>query len=422
MKSTNILWAGIEIGKDKCDIEVIDNGENTVNVFNFENRNTENGFKKVKKIADMLSKKYKATVVFGHEPTSEYHANIREYLIKNGYDVIKLEAKHSKKFRALFNDRAKTDKIDKNILARELKFFYEKDIQKTIEDMSKNNIERNELKDLTRFRAYIVKERSKFKNKLKIHSFLLFPEIGDVFSNFFGKGAMFINKKYMTPDDILKAGEEQLAKELAENSNNVFGKKKAKELIQAANNASGLSSRTGGLKITKGITIDIIKRFDKYIRFLDKEIKKMLADDEVAKVILSYPGAGMVLASTFIAETKGLNFKSERDFMSFCGLCSNTNQSSKLEKDGRITEGDKHIRMAFFQAANPCIRDKKGNQTIRDYYKKKLSEYEKTKYGKKKAKIASAAKLAGIIFAMVKKMEKYDPDYESKMKAKVKQK
>ncbi|CEG13110.1 hypothetical protein MSIBF_A3260001 [groundwater metagenome] len=79
MKSTNILWAGIEIGKDKCDIEVIDNGENTVNVFNFENRNTENGFKKVKKIADMLSKKYKATVVFGHEPTSEYHANIREY-------------------------------------------------------------------------------------------------------------------------------------------------------------------------------------------------------------------------------------------------------------------------------------------------------------------------------------------------------
>jgi len=47
------------------------------------------------------------------------------------------------------------------------------------------------------------------------------------------------------------------------------------------------------------------------------------------------------------------------DFMSFCGLCSNTNQSSKLEKDGRITEGDKHIRMAFFQAANPYIRDKK---------------------------------------------------------------
>jgi len=49
-------------------------------------------------------------------------------------------------------------------------------------------------------------------------------------------------------------------------------------------------------------------------------------------------------------------------------------------------------------------------------------EYEKTKYGKKKAKIASAAKLAGIIFAMVKKMQKYDPNYEAKMKAKVKQK
>ncbi len=422
MKSTNILWAGIEIGKDKCDIEVIDNDENTINVFDFENRNTENGFKKVKRIADMLSKKHKATVVFSHESTSEYHANVRDYLVKNGYGVIKLEAKHSKKFRALFNDRAKTDKIDKNILARELKFFYEKNIQKTIEDMSKNNSERNELKDLTRFRAYLVKERSKFKNKLKIHSFLLFPEIGDMFSNFFGKGAMWINKKYMTPEDILKAGEEQLAKELAENSNNVFGKNHAKKLIKAANNASGLSSGTDGLKITKGLIMDIIETFDKHIRFLDKEIKKRIADDEVAKVILSYPGAGMVLASTFIAETKGLKFKSEGDFMSFCGLCSNTKQSSKLEKDGRIVEGNKHIRMAFFQAANPCIRDKKGNPTIRDYYKKKLSEYEKTKYGKKKAKIASAAKLAGIIFAMVKKMQKYDPNYEAKMKAKVKQK
>jgi len=360
--------------------------------------------------------------VFSHESTSEYHANVRDYLVKNGYGVIELEAKHSKKFRALFNDRAKTDKIDKNILARELKFFYEKNIQKTIEDMSKNNSERNELKDLTRFRAYIVKERSKFKNKLKIHSFLLFPEIGDMFSNFFGKGAMWINKKYMTPEDILKAGEEQLAKELAENSNNVFGKNHAKKLIKAANNASGLSSGTDGLKITKGLIMDIIETFDKHIRFLDKEIKKRIADDEVAKVILSYPGAGMVLASTFIAETKGLKFKSEGDFMSFCGLCSNTKQSSKLEKDGRIVEGNKHIRMAFFQAANPCIRDKKGNPTIRDYYKKKLSEYEKTKYGKKKAKIASAAKLAGIIFAMVKKMQKYDPNYEAKMKAKVKQK
>ncbi len=46
MKSMNILWAGIEIGKDKCDIEVIDNDENTNKVFDFENRNTENGFKK----------------------------------------------------------------------------------------------------------------------------------------------------------------------------------------------------------------------------------------------------------------------------------------------------------------------------------------------------------------------------------------
>jgi len=32
--------SGIKIGKDKCDIEVIDNGENTVKVFDFENRNT----------------------------------------------------------------------------------------------------------------------------------------------------------------------------------------------------------------------------------------------------------------------------------------------------------------------------------------------------------------------------------------------
>ncbi len=42
MKITNILWAGIEIGKDKCDIDVIDNGENTFKVFDFENRNAEN--------------------------------------------------------------------------------------------------------------------------------------------------------------------------------------------------------------------------------------------------------------------------------------------------------------------------------------------------------------------------------------------
>jgi len=101
--------------------------------------------------------------------------------------------------------------------------------------------------------------------------------------------------------------------------------------------------------------------------------------------------------------------------MSFCGLCSNTNKSSTIEKDRRITEGNKHLRMVFFQAVNSRIRsDRKGNPTnphIKDYYKKKLSEYEKTKYGKKKAKIASAAKLAGIIFAMVKKMQKYDPNY-----------
>ncbi|MDI6730029.1 MAG: IS110 family transposase [Candidatus Altarchaeum sp.] len=171
-----------------------------------------------------------------------------------------------------------------------------------------------------------------------------------------------------------------------------------------ANNASRLSPGTDSLKITKRLTIENIETFDKHIGFLDKEIKKRLADDEVAKIILSYPGAGMILASTFIAETKGLKFESKRDFMSFCGLCSNTNQSSKLEKDKRITEGNKHIRMAFFQAVNSCIKGKKGNQTIRNYHKKKLSEYEKTKYRKKKAKIASAAKLAGIIFAMVKKM------------------
>jgi len=428
MDGVNVLWAGIETGKDKCDVEIIDNDENTVKVFEFENRNTENGFKKVKRIADALSKNRNAFIVFSHEPTSEYHANIRNYLVKNGYIVIKLEAKHSKKFRALFNDRAKTDKIDKNILARELKFFYEKDIQKTIKERAKNNNERNErneLKDLTRFRSYIVKERSKFKNKLKINSFLLFPEMEDIFTNFFGKGAMYINKNYMTPEDILKVNEEQLKKELAENSNNVFGKNKAKEIIKAAENASGLSSGISGLKITKRIMIDILERLNKHVKFLDKEIEKRIKNNDTAEIILSVPGAGMVLASTFIAETSGLKFESERDFISFCGLCSSTNKSSKLKKDGRIVDGNKSLRMAFIQAVNSCIRsDRKGNPInphIKNYYNRKQTEYEKTKYGKTKAKIASAAKLAGIIFAMVKKRQKYDQNYEIKMKVQQKQ-
>ena len=166
-----------------------------------------------------------------------------------------------------------------------------------------------------------------------------------------------------------------------------------------------------------GISTDgfakIIKHDVKMLRFLQEQLDDITNDfiDKINKnkkddmdIISSIKGISHITSAHFLAEIKDIErFENHKKLSAYAGLDPATKQSGSMYSRGKISKkGSKSLRRTLYLMASGVI---KSNDYFRVYYIKKRGEGMQHR----KAMIALCNKLIRVIFAMLKKHEKFNP-------------
>ncbi len=272
---------------------------------------------------------------------SANYSYIVDALAKEGYEILMA---HPLKTRAIAEAKIKSDKIDAKILA----------------DLARGNLiptswippkEIRELRDLVRQRIFLVKQRTKIKNK--IHA------------------------------ELIKRG--------IECRGNIFTKA-GKEWLHS-------------LKIPAIETyLSIMEKLEEEIKKMDKRLKEEEKKFEEVKLLKSIPGVSTFSALVILAEIGDVNrFPDEKKIFSYAGLVPSVHKSGDRVYYGHITkQGSKYLRWILVECARIHVR--KCDSKITEFYRKlrRKGKHENV------AIIGAARKLLQTIYYMLKKGESFN--------------
>lgn len=154
--------------------------------------------------------------------------------------------------------------------------------------------------------------------------------------------------------------------------------------------------------------LDLLGIHEKKLKRIEKQIKEvLLTDKELAKdvtLIDSIPGFASTLAFVCATEISTINrFKNPNSLPAYAGMYPCLSESAGKRKDGRIRRvGRKQFRWALIEGAHAAGHTK---TPIGEYYRKKMRQ----KKSRHAAAVATANKLARIMFEVLSKQKPYDP-------------
>jgi transposase len=137
----------------------------------------------------------------------------------------------------------------------------------------------------------------------------------------------------------------------------------------------------------------------------EKRVRAMARDDGRARLLMSVPGVGAIVALTYVSAIDDpARFKSSKAVGAHFGLTQKKYQSGQTDITGRISKsGDKGVRTALYEAAHIILtRPVKGSGL------KSWAARLARRAGMKKAKVALARKLAVIMHRMLADESKFD--------------
>jgi len=219
-----MLYLGIDIGKNTHVASLIDETAKPLfKVFSFSN-STE-GAKNISEPSE---------VEIGMEATGHYWLSIYSFFVENNFIVHVFNPIQTYGWRKGIEVRKrKTDAIDSVIIADLLRFgdFIETSLADE-DSMS--------LRNLSRFRTYLVSSIGGLKRKVICVLDQVFPEYQSVFSDVFGKTSKELLAHFQTADDFENISAEQLETVLTNVPLKGFARNKISQISELAANSFGL--------------------------------------------------------------------------------------------------------------------------------------------------------------------------------------
>jgi transposase len=336
--------------------------------------------------------------LIGVESTGSYHLNLLAFLITNQYPVALINPALIKKFSQSITLRnTKTDRIDALTIARFLLKHLEV-IPHFIPDKL------DDLAALARVRESLTQQIARTKTQLKQHLVVVFPELV-AHCNIFTDFLLSVLEEFPTPHSVLKASPSRVKA--------VFRKLKARgrkpslsaeQFLELARDSIGISTTNYAL---------IIKHEVEMLQFLNQKLQEITRQfiEEIQKnqkdnleLLKSIKGVSDVTSAHFLAAVKDIHrFENRRKLAAYAGIDPSIKQSGSLYARGRISKkGSKSLRRCLYLMASGVMRC---NEYFRAYYLKKRGEG----MPHRKAMIALCNKLLRVIFAMLRKGEKFVP-------------
>lgn len=385
-----MFYLGIDIGKNTHVASLVDDKKNVIfKAFSFSN--SING-------AESLVLKleaFKNELEVGMEATGHYWLSLYSYLVEKNFTVRVINPIQTDGWRQGIEIRKrKTDIIDSLLIADLLRYG---DFVET----SLSNEDYLSLRNLSRFRSYLISSIGDLKRKTIALLDQVFPEYASSFSNIFGKTSKEILSNFSTPSDFEDINSDDLNTFLESVSKKNYASKKIDELSKKASSSFGINFCLDSFSLQIKMLIEQISFIQNQVSDVENEIEVLL--EKLNSPITTIPGIGSVNAATILGEIGDIKrFSNPSKLVAYAGLDASISQSGEYEStyNHMSKRGSPYLRRALFQSA---LRAEFCDPVFSDYYQKKISE------GKHHlvATNAVARKLCHTIFAVLTKDEPY---------------
>ena len=385
-----MFYLGIDIGKNTHVASLVDDKKNVAfKAFSFSNS--------IDGAESLILKleAFKNELEVGMEATGHYWLSLYSYLAQKNFTVRVINPIQTDGWRQGIEIRKrKTDIIDSLLIADLLRYG---DFVET----SLSNEDYLSLRNLSRFRSYLISSIGDLKRKTIALLDQVFPEYASSFSNVFGKTSKEILSNFSTPSDFEDINSDDLNTFLESVSRKNYTSKKINELSKKASSSFGVNFCLDSFSLQIKMLIEQISFIQNQVSDVENEIEVLL--EKLNSPITTIPGIGSVNAATILGEIGDIKrFSTPSKLVAYAGLDASVSQSGEYEStyNHMSKRGSPYLRRALFQSA---LRAEFCDPVFSDYYQKKISE------GKHHlvATNAVARKLCHTIFAVLTKNESY---------------
>jgi len=362
-----MFFLGIDIGKNTHVASLLDNdGKSAFRAFSFANT-TEGGESLLAKLSTLGIEP--CDLVIGLEATGHYWLSVYSYLHDRGHKLHVINPIQTDGWRkGVEIRRRKTDAIDSILIAELVRYgdFVETQLP---------DEEALSLKNLTRFRSYLVDSIADLKRKIICVLDQVFPEYQSVFSDVFGKTSKEILLQFTSPADLESVSADTLAVLLSQLSRRKIGLKTAEKLTESAANSFGITFCRDSFTFQLRMLIEQMKFIESQVKDVEAEIESIMTN--LRSPIMTIPGIGKVTAAVILGEIGSIDrFDTPAKLVAYAGIDATVRQSGEF--DGANTRmskrGSPYLRRALYQAAFIAATGRNPDPVLRAFYLKKLSE------------------------------------------------
>lgn len=297
-----MFYLGIDIGKNTHVASLLDSKKKVVfKAFSFSNS--------IDGAESLICKlePFKNELEIGMEATGHYWLSLYSYLSEKNFTVRVINPIQTDGWRQGIEIRKrKTDIIDSLLIADLLRYG---DFVET----SLSNEDYLSLRNLSRFRSYLVSSIGDLKRKTIALLDQVFPEYASSFSNIFGKTSKEILSNFSTPLDFEDINSEDLQSFLDNVSKKKYASRKLEELSKKASKSFGVNFCMDSFSLQIKMLIEQISFIQNQVLDVEKEIEILL--EKLNSPITTIPGIGSVNAATILGEMEIL-----KDFLTLLNL------------------------------------------------------------------------------------------------------
>jgi len=403
--SDQYMVVGIDIGKDKHHAFMgTATGKSLFRKLIFENN--KDGFSRLLKTADAIKvQNGLSKIVYGLEPTGNYHKPLARHLIRFGNNLVLVSGEAVKKNRVLLDGR--WDKHDTkcaaniaDLVSRGRCLYYDSPSPGIIE-----------LRSLLSLRRRLKKEEHSLRMRIRNNLLALyFPEI-DRFYSACESESLAIVKWCLDPDQIAGMAFEpffQMVTHTRRGSAQLFRLRKIHQLASESIGCPMGSAAT----FEAQLLVDKLKQVRQQVKDTEAALKEVALEFAEYDYLLTMPGFGPYISARVLASIGDpFRFKNRKQLIKMAGYDLGANRSGKTSDKAVPViskKGNSELRYALYQAAKVATARV---DLFRTYFTELLRGRERERGIKTKMCVKLAAKMLIIAWLLMKNKEPFDPEY-----------
>lgn len=397
-------WMAIDIAKD-FNAVMVETQDGTVRKFKMANSVSDHN-----RLIDLI-KTLPQPCRIGFEATGNYHRTLGYRMSAEGFDTCLISSVAGARYReVMFNSWDKNDPKDAHVLLQLLKQGI---TQRYVDPLIAGH---HDLQELSKTYYNVTLSRTRLQHSILTHYLpLYFPEMGKWWHS--TRADWWINYllHFPVPGSVTRYSLE----EYCEVASPVIGRKvnkqaKLVELYETAKASMGLPITEESLACqTFKLQLRRYQDLNQQREQLETLAKHYLADNSDYAVLKTVPGIGPINALTILAEGGDLRrFGHHRQFLKYCGFDLAKNQSGTYCGQEKISKrGNARLRMALWMAAVVAIRQPENS--FHNKFRRYIQSAPQDADLRRKAMTAVAAKMARVIYGLIKSNRPYQGYFEA---------